>query len=263
MVLEDDPEADVPAVRSLEYIIMRDTSEKRFPRRVRVLRGGGDIQGHPGQDAVGHGQIDEASLPRGRPVHQRGGNGQRGVQARGQVRNQNGRDRGRIAASQQTTDREIVDVMTGAVPVGAFLAEPRNGAIHDGGIEVFYRRVVYAEPSGHARPESLQHDVRPSDQAAHDLPARFLFQIDHDIPLAAVDTGESRWKTAQGISAGRLHLDHTGAEIGEQHGAVGTRQLRGQLQDEVVGQRGNHGCSEVSCTAMASPSRHASSCSRS
>ena len=153
--------------------------------------------------------------------------------------------------------------MAGTVPVGAFLSESRDGAVHDGGVQTFCRRIVHAEPFRHAGPESFQHDVRPADQAAHDRPPRVLFEVDHDVPLAAVDAGVRRGETAQGIPAGRFHLDHPGAEIGQQHGAVGTRQLRGQLHHQAVGQCANHGCSDTSCNAMASPSRHASSCSRS
>ena len=247
MVLVDDPQTDVSPVRSLEDAVVRDVSEERVSRRFRiagrggVLRRGGDIEGHPGQDAVGHGQVDEAALAGGRPVHQRGGDGQRGVQAGGQVRNQHGRDCRRIGAPQQAAYGEVVDVVAGTVPIGPLLSEPRYRAVHDGGIQTPCRWVIHAEPFGHAGPESFQHDVRPFDQAAHGLPSRLLFQIDHDVPLAAVHAGEGRGKAAQGIAAGRFHLDHPGAEIGKQHGTVGTGQLRGEVHHQVVGQRGDHG----------------------
>ena len=37
MVLVDDPQADVPAVRCLENSVVRDIPEKLLPRRARVL----------------------------------------------------------------------------------------------------------------------------------------------------------------------------------------------------------------------------------
>ena len=97
-----------------------------------------------------------------------------------------------------------------------------------------------AEARGSPRLETLHHHVRCHRQGARGRPPSPGLQVEHHAPLVAVDRQEvaglafDEWGpplTRMVASPGRLQLDHVGAQVAEQHRAVGTRQRVGEIQD--------------------------------
>src|SRR5690606_37256546 len=124
-------------------------------------------------------------------------------------------------------------VVAGLVPVGTVLAEARDGAVDDAGIDLPQLLVTHAYLVGGAGPEVLQYHVGLPRQAVDDLPALFLLEVHGDAALVAVDAEEvGRLAADEGrapgpgvvAGAGTLHLDDVGAQVRQHHEAVGPAQ---------------------------------------
>ena len=83
------------------------------------------------------------------------------------------------------------------------------------------------------RAEVLHEDVRPRDQAVEDGAAGGGPEVERHALLVPVDAQkvgalltDERWPPLPGVVAltGLLYLDHAGAEVGEHHRAIGSRQ---------------------------------------
>src|SRR5439155_10111902 len=129
-------------------------------------------------------------------------------------------------------------VEAAALPIGTGLAESRDRAVDD--TRVDRAHVVVAEPEAgrRARAEVLQDDVGPGRQREPDRPAGGRLQVERDASLVAVVGHEGRalaadlrrYRARVVADARPLELDHVGAEVAEQHGAVGPGELGGDVQ---------------------------------
>src|SRR3954464_815954 len=119
-----------------------------------------------------------------------------------------------------------------------------------------------------ARPEVLDHDVRAAREAAHDLLAFRPAQVaGNGLLVARLHVPPQRGAVAhppplaQRIAfAGRLELDHLGAEVAERLGAERTGDQRAELYNANAGKRARHRkilrtkyeiiCAEIICAEI-------------
>jgi len=104
-----------------------------------------------------------------------------------------------------------------------------------------------SQPVQHARPIILDQDIRPVHQVEQRRTVGLLLQVQHHRPLVAVPRHEGRALAvhegrhrAGGVAGGRLDLDHLGAVVGQQHGAVRAGQMAGQVQHQQMIERASH-----------------------
>ncbi len=83
----------------------------------------------------------------------------------------------------------------------------------------------------------MQHRIGGPDQRLTRQAVLLVFEVKHDRALVAVQRVEvaalavcERLVVAPRIAAGRLDLDHVGAEVGEQHAGKRPRHVLGVLE---------------------------------
>src|SRR5262249_50733482 len=92
------------------------------------------------------------------------------------------------------------------------------------------RLVVEAEPADGAGPETFEEDVGAFQQPPQDLLAGWTLEVDGDAAFAEIADDRESAVAAIALAGGArpvavadaLDLDHVGAVLGQQHGAVGT-----------------------------------------
>ena len=82
----------------------------------------------------------------------------------------------------------------------------------------------------HSRPERIDQDVRPFDEAQEDLDPRGVFQIDADRFLAPGEIVAHRVKPCAGRRRA-VDTDHFGPEIGEKHAGIRCRCQSSEFYD--------------------------------
>ena len=116
------------------------------------------------------------------------------------------------------------------------------------------------EPVHHAGAHVLEHRVGLLAQAEKDLAIALVLEIEHDAALVAVDAAEvaaevatavdarlalggmdevlrDRRRGARHVAPRRLHLDHVGAEVGEDRRAEGPGERHRAVEDDEVAER--------------------------
>ena len=102
------------------------------------------------------------------------------------------------------------------------------------------RVIAEAEPPNGARAEVLDHDVGGVNQLPENLAAGVALEIQGKAALVPVDTQvvgadvvDERWSPGARVVplAWLLDLDHLGAHVAQQHGAVGPGHDPGQIDD--------------------------------
>ena len=134
-------------------------------------------------------------------------------------------------------------------PPRAGLAEARDGAVDDVGLDRAHRLVVAAEPADDAGHEVLDEDVGPAGEVEQDLAAPRAREIEAHALLARVHPREVRALVvaarlelmrapAHLVALARtLHLDDAGAEVGEEARAIGTGEDAGEIEDDQAVER--------------------------
>lgn len=126
---------------------------------------------------------------------------------------------------------------------GTALAEAGDRAGDDAPVHQRKGFVVDAQPRRHADAEVVEHHVgAPHEVEEHGLASRAL-EVDADALLVAVEREVVGAHAVAGIvgvvfeqsaralpGAGRFDLDGACPEVGQKHGAVGTREHVGQVQ---------------------------------
>ena len=183
------------------------------------------------------------------PVVERREDRDRGVQAGDHVERRDaravGRARGVAGEGHEAGHRLHHEVITRQV-LAAAAAEPADRRVDDRRVHRADRVVVKAEAGKPAGLEVLHEHVRPAGELLRERAVAVVLQVERDGPLVPVDRqevgrhavlGDRRHPGARVVTAGRLHLDHVRAEVGEQHRAVRPGQDAGKVRDEQPGQR--------------------------
>ena len=119
------------------------------------------------------------------------------------------------------------------------LAEARDRAVDEPGIQRVDGLPAEAEPRERAGPEVLDQHVRAREELPEDRLPRLRLEVERDALLPAVDAHEvGRLAAGEGgpgagvVPLARLlDLDHLGAHVGEEHRGVGPREHAGQVDD--------------------------------
>ncbi len=157
------------------------------------------------------------------------------------------RDRGQPAHALRN------DVVRGPIRVraraGARISEAANRGIDQGGIDFAQPLVADSRAIHHAGIRILDERVRGFHQPENRFAAGVALDVEHDAALVAIDAGEisavvaafaiggMRSEASAHVAAGRLDLDNVGAEVRQQHRAIGTGQRLRQIEDANIRQR--------------------------
>ena len=204
--------------------------------------------GHEGEDAVAHGDIDGLPAARVLAREEGGADGEGGHEpAAGEVGEQvdgdGGGGPGAAYDAERAADGDVVDVVAHEVAVGAGLAEAGEGAVDDAGVDRGDGLVVDAEAVHDARAEALKDDIGATDELVKDLAGGLVLQVEGDGALAAAEgvvgggafrslgVGGRAGAELGGDAGNGLDEGDIGAEVGEEHGAVGAGREAGEIED--------------------------------
>ena len=139
-------------------------------------------------------------------------------------------------------------IVTGAIAIGAALAEARDAGVDDPRVDRAERLVVDAEAVLDVGPEVLDDDVGPGGELLEDLDAARVLEVERHRALVAVQVLEVELVAGEVVLLLRLDLDDVGAHLGELAHAGGTGSRAGEVDDGVGRQREAHGLDAI--TAM-------------
>src|SRR5205807_8926235 len=136
-------------------------------------------------------------------------------------------------------------VVREVVAVRAARAEGRDLDHHGGRVQRRDALVAEAETLGDAPGVVGDQDVRPAQQAVEDRRRLGPPELDREAALAPVVAGEveavaalqARPAAAAALPLRRLDLDHVGAMVAEDHGAVRAGDVVADVEDVRAGQR--------------------------
>ena len=167
----------------------------------------GELLGEIAHHRVDHGDVDELALAGMGALVERRGDAQRRRRARHDVGA--GEAHARRSVGRKAGDRHQAGhrldhaVERRGLAVRPDLAEARDGAVDQPGIDRLQRLVADAELVHHARPEILHHHVGLGGQPLHHLDRLGLLEIERDRALVRVDrdprvrrarASPSRWR---------------------------------------------------------------------
>ena len=135
-------------------------------------------------------------------------------------------------------------LISGAIHVGAVLAEAGDARVDEARVDLRERFVVDAEAVLHVRTVVLDDHVGARRHALHELEALGLLEIDRDAALVSmqileirvVARGKIRLRVAVLVGAG-LDLDHVRAPVAELAHAGGPGAHAREIEYEDIGQR--------------------------
>ena len=136
------------------------------------------------------------------------------------------------------------EVVARAVRLGAGLAEAGDRAVHEPRVQPGERLVPEAELVHRSRPEVLEEHVALARERLKDLASLGRLEVQGDALLVAVDRHEvrrlaldERRPAARVVAlAGLLDLDDLGAHVTEHHGAEGTGEDAGEVENADTGE---------------------------
>ena len=213
----------------------------------------------PAHRAVGHGCIDPASFSPTLHSDERAQDRDRRLKSAaadvGDLDRQRNRRTLTLAVeSERACGRHVVEVVAGPRRKRPVLPVTGDRA-HDEPLVSSVQGVpTETKPVHDAGPVALDQDVRSIDQAQQKVAARVRLEVQRHAALVAVDGVEQRALAAHQrrrpthvIAGARLFdLDHIGAHVSEQQGAVGPRQEPGQVQHADPRQRHD----ELNCASL-------------
>ena len=151
---------------------------------------------------------------------------------------------GRPGQAHQPGDRLHDQVVAGQRGAAAG-AEAGDRGVDDARVGRRHRVVVEPEAGQPAGAEVLQQDVGPAGQLAGQRGVLLVLEVERDRALVAVDAEvvgrdavpDRRHPGAGVVAARALHLDHLGAEVGQQHRRVRPGEDPGEVGDQQAAQR--------------------------
>ena len=156
-----------------------------------------------------------------------------------EVRNKVERDRRRTTALTDRGERpgesRVGDVVPGPRRQRPVLAVAGHPPDDEAGVVVEQLGGFEPQPLEDAGAEALDEDVRRGSEAAHDVDPVGMLEVHLDRAAPAVED-----RHRQGGGPGPVDPDDVCAEIGEEHGAVGRRSQRRELDDPDSGERTTH-----------------------
>ena len=194
--------------------------------------------------AVEHRDIDLGGLAGLEAMDDRGIHRDGGVEAGADVADRHADAGGRlplVAGDAHDAALALHDhVVGGILGVRAGVAEARGRGVDQLGILLVQSVPAVAQLLHRAGAEVLDHDVGLLEQLLEDLAVGVALEVEGDAFLAAVDRGEigrlavDEGTVGTGVVAtlGRFDLDHPGAHLGHQQGAVGSGQDAGEVDDD-------------------------------
>ncbi len=189
-----------------------------------------ELGGEQREHAFGHRDVEVRAAAGALPPDERAEDRGRAPQrTAGEIRDLHSRHLRRAVARsrhrERARERDVVEVVTGAMRVRPGLAVAADRAHDDARISRGERRVADAELVHHARAKALDDDIRALDHREERVARRGLFEIERERALAAIDREKPArhaalqwWQRAQIITELRiLDLDDIRAHVGEHH----------------------------------------------
>ena len=205
-----------------------------------------DLHGEEGTAGVHQGNVEVASFLFVRTAGERGGERLEHVQRGGVVGGEEARGLrhalGVAVRHHHSRERLRHGVRAGQVAPRAALAEAADRGVQHFRVVAAHGFVAHAEPGGDAGTEVLDQHVAALRQPCKQRAAFRLLQVERDGALAAVgrevDRGvlaDALAERAPPVAGGGLDLEHVGAVLREQHGAVGAGNALRKVEDAQAG----------------------------
>ena len=230
-------------------------------------------RGDPAGQRVGDRHVQILASPRGVASAQRSKNGDDGIHGCREIPDRHAsrvfrRSVGRARDRHRARHRRVVQIMPRPVVRRPGLTIAADRTVDKAGIERRKRLIVDAQPRGHARAITLDHDVRPFGQPQESRAVCVVLEVQGDALLAAVHGGkEAGEHGARGVARGTFDLDDLGPHLGQLLRGIGSGQKLGQIEDAKPRKRcsAGHFCAPMLSVQSGStiPAHSAeSSCSR-
>ena len=148
-----------------------------------------------------------------------------------------GGDPGRADHAERAADADVVDVVPDEAGVRAGLAVAAERAVDEAGVAGADGVVVDAEALDDARTEAFDDDVGVLGELEEGFLGARVLEVEADRALVAVEgpvglraLAHAHLHAAAG-ARGFFDDDDVGAEVAEEHGAVGAGGLAGEVED--------------------------------
>ncbi len=209
-----------------------------------------ELGGEQRERALGHRDVEVRAAAGALASEQRAEDRGRAPQrAAGEIRDlhagHRGRPSGGTAHREHARERDVIEIVAGAMRVRPGLAVAADRAHDDLRVLRRQRRVAEAELVHHAGTKALDDDVGALDHRQQRVALRRHLEIERERALAAVDrevacghAALARRKRAQVIADARiLDLDDVRAHVGEDHRQVRTGKQAREVEDLRAAQR--------------------------
>jgi hypothetical protein len=217
-----------------------------------TLAGRGDDSDRKAEDGhrgIEERDVDELSLARPLPLNVRQQDPLDGIQRREAIGDRHAdlgraglREPGDVHQPRLTLDHHVVAGFVPARPGGAVAG---NRTVDQPRVQLARAIRTESEPLERARPEVLDHHVGGAEKLREERPSVGRLEIDRHALLVAIDAEEVRAPAADERAPGSrivavpriLDLDHLGTHVAQQHGAEGTGEHAGEVDDLEAAQR--------------------------
>ena len=182
-------------------------------------------EGHQRGRSVDHGGVDHLALPRSPSLddatHQpEGEQHAASPEIADQVEGRHRRLSPTTHRLERAGQRDVVDVMAGALGVRTVLAPPRHAPVHEPRISSQTLVGADPQPLGHPRSESLQQRIGSVDQLQHGLDPGIGLEVDPDRAPSPIHHVGGRCGGVAAPNRRRpVDTDDIGSHVGEHHGA--------------------------------------------
>ena len=178
---------------------------------------------HQGRGAVDHRGVDHLTLAAAARLEQRAHHAERqehaaAAEVADEVERRHRRLAGAPDVGQGPGERDVVDVVSGGMRVGAGLPPSGHASVHQLRVAAEAHVGAETQPLHHAGPEALDQRVGARHEVEQGGDAVGVLEVDRDVATAApqhVAVGRVGRRTAH--RAGPLDPDDVGAEIGQEH----------------------------------------------